>query len=198
MKKSYIFGGVSAMLLASAALYAAPGAGKMKVDADGNGAVSKTEAVARTETMFAKMDVNNDGALNQADKTAKMKARFADMDTDKNGSINEAEFVAGHEARMAKREDRREMRGERMAHGGHDGQMHMGGRGKGGGMHMMKAADTNNDQTVTKAEFRAAADASFTKSDTNNDGSISADERKAEHKGMRDGRTPMPGASDAG
>ena len=43
--------------------------------------------------------------------------------------------------------------------------------------------DTDNDQAVTQAEFRAAAEVRFSKADTNNDGSISADERKAQRKG---------------
>ena len=133
MKKPILFGGVSAMLLASAALYAAPGAGKMKIDADGNGTVSKSEAMAGADARFAKMDANNDGTLNQADRAAKVKERFATMDADKNGAVSEPEFVAAHEERMAKREDRREMRGERKGPG-HKGHR-MGGRGKGGGKH---------------------------------------------------------------
>ena len=190
MKKSILFGGVSAMLLASAALYAAPGAGKMKIDADGNGAVSKTEAMVGADARFTKMDVNNDGTLNQADRAAKVKEHFAAMDADKNGAVSEPEFVAAHEARMAKREDRREMRGERKGPGGHKDHR-MGDRGKGGGMRMLAMADTNGDKSVTQAEFRAAAEARFAKSDANNDGSISADERKAQRQGMR-GNRPAP------
>ena len=189
MKKSILFGGVSAMLLASAALYAAPGAGKMKIDADGNGVVSKTEAMVGADARFTKMDVNNDGTLNQADRAAKVKEHFATMDADKNGAVSEPEFVAAHEARMAKREDRRELRSERKGPG-HKGHR-MGGRGKGGGMRMLTMADTNGDKSVTQAEFRAAAEARFAKSDANNDGSISADERKAQRQGMR-GNRPAP------
>ena len=189
MKKSILFGGVSAVLLASGALYAAPGAGKMKIDADGNGTVSKSEAMAGADARFAKMDANNDGTLNQADRAAKVKERFATMDADKNGAVSEPEFVAAHEERMAKREDRREMRGERKGPG-HKGHR-MGGRSKGGGMRMLAKADTNGDKSVTQAEFRAAAEARFAKFDANNDGSISADERKAQRQGMR-GNRPAP------
>ena len=189
MKKSILFGGVSAMLLASAALYAAPGAGKMQIDADGNGAVSKTEAMVGADARFTKMDVNNDGTLNQADRAAKVKEHFATMDADKNGAVSEPEFVAAHEARIAKHEDRREMRSERKGPG-HKAHR-MGGRGKGGGMRMLAMADTNGDKSVTQAEFRAAAEARFAKFDANNDGSISADERKAQRQGMR-GNRPAP------
>lgn len=196
MKKSVILGAVSALLLTSAVLYAAPGVGKMAVDADGNGAVSKTEAMAKANAMFARMDANNDGTLDQADRAAKVEERFATMDIDNNGALNKSEFVAAHEARIAKREDRREMRAERKGHGGHDGHR-MGGRGRGGGMTMLAMADTNSDKAVNQAEFRAAAEARFTKADANSDGSVSADERKAQRKDKREEHRGMP-TPDAG
>ncbi len=171
MNKTRILGGLLAVSLTSAALYAAPG----MTDA----AVTKADAMAKADKMFARMDANNDGALNQADRAAKMKQRFAKLDADSNGSVNEAEFVAAHEARMDKRADRREMRGERKG-GGHKGHR-MGGRG--GGLKMLAMADTNGDKSVTKAEFQTAAEARFAKADTNNDGTISADERKAQRPG---------------
>lgn len=183
MNKIQILGGLFAVSLTSAALYAAPG-----MTADG---VTKAEAMAKADERFAKMDVNNDGTLNQADRAAKMKERFAKLDADKNGAINEAEFVAAHEARMEKREDRREMRGERKG-GGHKGHR-MGGRGgMGGGMKMLALADANGDKSVTKAEFRTAAEARFAKADTNNDGTISAEERKAQRPGKWGNRPAAP------
>lgn len=188
MNKTKLFSGLLAASLTSAALYAAPA-----LTADGT---TKTEAMAKADAMFAKMDVNNDGTLNQADRAAKIKARFSEMDADKNGSINEAEFVTAHEARMAKRDERREMRGERKGPGGQGGHR-MGGRGKGGGMKMLAMADSNGDKAVTKSEFRSAAEARFAKADTNNDGSISADERKAQRKGKWGGRPAMPAAAEA-
>jgi EF hand len=51
---------------------------------------------------------------------------------------------------------------------------------------MMARADTNGDKAVSQAEFRAAAEARFTKADANNDGTISADERKAGRGKWRD------------
>lgn len=195
MTKTKILTGVLALSMASAALYAAPG---MKADANGDKAVTKTEALTMADALFAKMDANGDGNLNDADKAAKVKQHFAEMDADKNGSINEAEFVAAHEARADKREDRRE---KRMGRGGDEGKMGRHGGRHGGGMKMTAMADTNGDKTVSKAEFRAAAEARFAKADTNSDGTISADERKAQHKGKwgRE-RAPMPpaDAADAG
>jgi EF hand len=183
MNKTKIFAGILAVSLTSAALYAAPGM-------TSNG-VTKAEALAKADEMFAKMDVNKDGTLNQADRAAKVKERFATLDTDKNGAITEAEFAAAHEARVAKREDRREMRGERKG-GGHKGHR-MGGRGgMGGGMKMLALADANGDKSVSKAEFRTAAEVRFVKADTNNDGTISAEERKAQRQGKWGNRPAAP------
>ena len=178
MNKIQIFGSLLAVSLTSAALYAAPG-----MTADG---ITKVDALAKADERFAKMDVNNDGSVNQADRAAKVKEHFATMDSDKNGAITETEFIAAHEARMSMRQDRREMRGEHNR-GGMKGHR-MGGRGKGGGMKMLAMADANGDKSVTQAEFRAAAQARFAKSDVNNDGSISAEERKAQRQSMRGNR----------
>jgi Ca2+-binding EF-hand superfamily protein len=193
MNRTNIFAAIITVSLTSAALYAAPA---VKPDADGNGSVTKAEMLAAADARFAKMDANGDGTLSEADKAAMVKKHFAEIDADKNGSISETEFVASHEARAEKREDRREMR---MGRGGPDGDMggkmgRHGGR-HGGGMRMMAMADTNGDKAVSKAEFRAAAEARFVKADANNDGTITADERKAGRGKWRD-RPATP--ADAG
>jgi hypothetical protein len=61
-----------------------------------------------------------------------------------------------------------------------------------------RAADTNNDGTVTQAEFASAALARFDRADANKDGTISGDERREMRgPGGRPGRGPRP-APDAG
>ncbi len=187
MKKLPIIAASSVLLLA-VAVYAAPGDRITKTDTDGNGLVSKTEAMTAADMRFAKMDANGDGQINAIDREAKLKRRFAEMDGDKNGAINEAEFVAGH--------TRKERGG--MAKGfdaNRDGERGKSGRGEysrrgrqGGGMKMLGLADTNNDQAVGKDEFRAAYAANFAKADSNNDGTISTEERKAMRKMMRSER----------
>jgi hypothetical protein len=180
MTRTGIFAGLLAASLTTAALYAAPGMA-------GND-VTRADALAKADKIFARMDVNGDGTLSQADRAARLKAHFAEIDADKNGSISEAEFMAAREERMEKREDRRQARGDRPGRGkdGHDGS----------GMHMMKLADTNADQKVSKAEFRAAAEARFTRADTNNDGTLTRDERKAERQRTWGDRRGAP--ADAG
>lgn len=188
MRKLILIGAVSALSLTAAA-FAMPGGKAAKMDTDGNGAVSKVEAMAASDARFAKMDVNNDGILNAADREAKIKVHFQEMDANKNGAISEAEFLTAHKERM---EDRAEKRAERGADGHRGGRHGLGHGGMGGGgMGMMKGADSNNDMAVTKAEFRIAADARFTTADANNDGAISADERKADRKGKRGHRGNM-------
>jgi hypothetical protein len=194
MTKFKIMTGVLALSMASAALYAAPG---MKADANGDKAVTKAEALANADARFAKMDANSDGAINEADRAAKLKDRFAKLDADNNGSVSEAEFLAAREARVEKREDRRE---KRMGRAGAGGKMagHHGRRG--GGVSMVAMADANGDKSISNAEFRAAAEARFAKADTNNDGTISAEERNTQRKGKWGGKRTAPAANtpDAG
>jgi len=152
--------------------------GKNGPDADGNGVVTKAEATTHAAARFAKMDVNQDGVINAADREAKRAEKFAEMDTDGSGEISQSEMTAAHEARMEKRGERREMRGER----GERGER----AGKRGGMDRMMQADTNGDQAISRAEFDAAAQARFTKADTDNDGSITETERKERRGAKRD------------
>lgn len=197
MRKTYLIGAASVLTLTAAA-FAMPGAKLSKMDLDGNGSISKAEAMTVADNHFAKMDDNKDGTINAADREAKMKAHFQEMDSDKNGSINEAEFIAAHKDRMADRAEKHAVRGERgeRGEGGHRGGRHgrggHGGPGGGFGMAMVKAADSNNDMAITKAEFRTAAEARFAKADTNKDGSLSADEQKAARNAMRDQRLAAP------
>ncbi len=202
MKSFSIYAGIAALAVTSAAvLYAAPGDMQGR---DPQRAVTKAEAMKLGDARFAKMDANGDGMLNAADRTAMLSKRFAAIDTDKNGAISEAEFMAMHEARADRRSERRAKAMERGMMGepgmrGEPGMMraHGGPRGGRGAMAMMKRADTNGDQAVSQAEFRAAVEERFAKADTNNDGTISAEERQANRKGKWRDRM-APAQPDAG
>jgi len=193
MRRILLIGTVSALSLTAAA-FALPGDMASKMDVDGNGTVSKAEAMAATDAKFAKMDINGDGMLNAVDREAKIKEHFQEMDADKNGVISETEFITAHKNRM---EDRAEKRAERGAEGHRGGRHGFGHGGRGGDDMGMKAADANSDMAVTKAEFRSAAEARFNKVDANNDGALSANEQKAGRKGKRGYHGEMP-ASPAG
>jgi EF hand/EF-hand domain pair len=195
MRKLYWIGAASAVTLTAAA-FALPGAKPSKMDSDGNGLVSKAEAMSAADAKFAKMDANADGTINAADREAKVKAHFKEMDSDNNGAISEAEMMAAHQSRLEDRAEKHAARGHDGEHmgrhsGGHHGGRH-GGPDGGFSMAMMKNADANGDLAVTQAEFRTAAEARFTKADTNKDGALSADEQKAARKVMRAQRDALP------
>lgn len=190
MKKLSIYAGLMALSIGTAAaLYAAPDG---RADQDGNRIVTKAEAMAAADAVFTKMDANGDGTLNDGDKAAMLAKRFAAIDTDKNGAISQAEFMAAHEMRGERRMSRREKRMEhRKMSKRHE---HEGGRG--GRMDIMARADSNGDKAISQPEFRAAAEARFAKADTNKDGRITPDERKAGRKGRWNG--PMAPAQPNG
>jgi Ca2+-binding EF-hand superfamily protein len=135
---------------------------------------------------FAKMDDNSDGKLDAEDHKAMQKKHFDAMDADKNGSISEDEFAAAHAAKMEKRGERKEHRMGMDEGGRHGGGKHHGASGHGGPMMaMLHKADVNGDKAISREELRSSVEAHFTKADSNRDGSLSADERKAAHEMMR-------------
>ncbi|SNS37056.1 EF-hand domain-containing protein [Sphingopyxis indica] len=189
MKKKISFLTLGAALIAVPVL-AAQG-GKMG-DADGNGVLTRAEAQAHATEKFAKMDANGDGKLDQSDREAKraeMHAKmFERLDADKDGSISKAEW----DQRAADREAKRDgWRGKRMAAAdgergmrGHHG-MRGGHHGMSGGRDMMMKADTDGDKAISQAEFQTAALARFDAADTNKDGQVTAEERRAARDAMR-------------
>ena len=182
MKKTLTIG-LSALALTVAGTALAQQRDGMKADADGNGTITRAEAQNRADRMFAKMDVNNDGALTDADREARRAAMrtkmFDALDADKSGQISKTEFMSfKHDG---KRGDHARM-GKGM---GHDGDHDRMGKGRRGGMMMMGKADTNNDGSISKAEFTSAAMSRFARADANNDGTVTAEERKAARDAMR-------------
>ncbi len=147
--------------------------GGMIVDADGNGSLSRAEAVAGASKRFARMDANDDGALTSADREARMAQHrtemFAKLDSDRNGQISCDEF-------MAQRPEGMRSKGP--------GHHRMGVRGERSGM-MMRMADTNSDGRITRAEFTAAALARFDRADADRNGQVTAPERKAMRENWR-------------
>lgn len=176
MNKTLIIGLSAIALATGGAAYAHNHGGGMKAADYEQGPVTRAEAQTRAAAMFKKMDANNDGVLTAADREARMAERrakaFAAMDTDKNGQISRDEFMAYRQ-------------------GGKDGAKGSGkGYGKGerghhGGRMLAGMADADKDGRITQAEFVAAALARFDKADTNKDGTVSVEERKAMQEKMR-------------
>ncbi|KPF93935.1 hypothetical protein IP81_00070 [Novosphingobium sp. AAP83] len=191
MKTKFQIAAVAAVLATtSMALYTASPASAQKMDADGDKAISWSEAKAKADTMWTKLDVNKDGKLDPADRSAKMGEKFASIDTDKNGTISRDEFMAHHRQMEAGKEARAESRGK--GRGKHRGMGHYGMMG--GGMGMLAMADTNKDGAVSRTEFDAVTKMHFDMADANKDGKITADERRAMmgKMGMKRGyRGPM-------
>ena len=173
---------------------------------------------------FAAVDANKDGAVTEAEVKAHAEARraegekkmaeartrmFESMDADKNGQISRTEWDSHHagmkmkwmehrETAAAGGNERREMRMKFKDGEGRKGHhmMHRGGMGWGGfGEKGFETADANNDGRVTLAEAKAKAFARFDAADTNKDGTLSPDERRAAHEAKRAERRAERGDS---
>ncbi len=153
----------------------------------GGGSLTRAEAQTRASAAFDRMDINDDGRLDQADRTARRNARFDRLDTDGNGSLSRTEFAAMHGMR-GERADRSERSGEaRQDRRGRRG----AGKGRMGGMggrDMMQKMDANGDGSVTQAEFIAQAMTRFAAADSDNDGTVTAAERRQARKSARAAR----------
>ncbi|HQS71227.1 MULTISPECIES: EF-hand domain-containing protein [unclassified Novosphingobium] len=209
MTKFNIAAAAAVMATASVALYSASPALAQQMDRGAGKTVTWAEAKTKADTMWTKLDVNKDAKIDKGDREAKMAERFAKIDTDKNGSISQAEFMAHHSAmkgagkgpgKMAdgqKDGPREGWKGRGKGRMGHHGMM---SGGMGGGMRMLAMADTNKDSMVSRAEYDAGVKMHFDMVDTNKDGKITPEERRAAMKEMRAkmGKMRGPGAMGDG
>ena len=186
--------GISAMALALAGAAIAAEAPAHGPDHDK--VLTRAEAQARAEEAFAKLDVNHDGKLDKADRIARISEHFDKIDTNHDGSISRDEFIAAHEAMHP---------GERPEGGrpdlpppppgagpqGHEGPEghapHHGPDGKrphpfeGAPLvfEILHLADPAHTDTITKDAFVAASLKLFDQADTNHDGKVTPEERRA-------------------
>lgn len=148
---------------------------------------TRADATARADARFDRLDADKDGKLTGQDRAARAKERadrmFAALDTDKNGQLSRAEFDSAREKRMERREARGERRGARGEHGERGmGRMAHRGFGRDG---MRGKLDADGDGVVTRTEFRTPALAMFDRTDTNKDGTVTAEERQAARAAWR-------------
>jgi Ca2+-binding EF-hand superfamily protein len=196
----------AAVLYAAMPAMAAPGWDK-------NAVMTWAEVKTKSDAMWTKLDVNKDGVLSQADRDAKFGQKFDEIDTNHDGQISREEWTAHHRAMMERGHGPMGAMAPDGPMGGpppmegmdHDGPMGRHGKGRGGMGHggmrhpgmammaheMLMAADTNKDGQITRAEFDAAVKARFDKADTNHDGKVSPEERRAAMVAMRRAGPPM-------
>ncbi|MBW4329401.1 EF-hand domain-containing protein [Stakelama sp. CBK3Z-3] len=199
MKKVFLAAALAATSISGVAFAAAQDAPAMQgkkhfgPDANQDGIVTRQEAIAASDAMFARMDTNHDGQLS-ADELKmgrhhrggrhhrmdpeRKKAMMEKFDTNKDGQLSDAEKQA---ARAAMKEHRQARNGDRK---GPEGRPDKGQRQA----RMMARVDTDKNGSISQAEFRAAAMQRFAKADANNDGRIDKAEREAIHAKMKERR----------
>ena len=178
-----------------------------KADTNQDGLIQLSEFTAMADQKFSKMDADGNGLVTkeerQAAKQQKREDRalkqFAKADADGNGSISETEFMAARAARADHMKQKRDVNGDgqvdqedRDARKAKFKKMHKKMKGKKGhkkGQHASKRAkvDTNGDGAVDLAEHQVATLAHFERMDKNADGVLSADEQRRP-KGKRHGK----------
>ena len=182
-----------------------------RADTDGDGIITLDEAKALGAERFAKMDANEDGSISREDREARAEIRFAETDANGDGEVTPDEMTAAREKREAemaqRRAERQAMMFERLDTDGSGGLSQaeletakalraeargdrrgprMGRLGGGEGpMRMLRRADTNNDQAISREEFDAMIEARFAKLDTDGSGTITEAEREAAKASLR-------------
>lgn len=179
MNKTLLLGGLAALGLSLAGGVAV--AQQAPTPTAHPGPVSRADFVERRVARLTAADANRDGtvtveerrAARQAHHAERVAARFDRLDGDKNGALSREEFST-----RPQRGERPE--GARSHRGGRHGGRHMG-RG-------MRDGAKGDQGPVVIAEARARAETAFAAIDTNRDGVVTADERRAGMERMREQR----------
>lgn len=162
--------------------------------------MTRAEAVQMVRRHFGKMDADQNGIVTTAEldgmrtrlrkefrggRDMRMRdpnAAFDRLDDNKDGAISREEFGQAREERVERRIERREKRAE--AGSPRDGKrmrrhvMRMHGPGRFAGR-MIGMADTNRDGMVSMAEAEALTLQYFDGMDSNKDGQVTREERRA-------------------
>jgi Ca2+-binding EF-hand superfamily protein len=203
MLKTMLLAAAAALTLAgTAAAQDARPAGR--ADADGDPRISLAEMQAAHAARFARLDANGDGALSRDERKAgrqavrgqrteqradRMAARITRRDTNRDGGLNQAEapkvwtriaaFDVNRDARVTVEElraGRQAMAAQRRADRSARAQVQGQARVR---------ADANGDGLLTRAEANAQLRARFTRLDVNRDGFVTREERRAGRQARR-------------
>lgn len=136
-----------------------------KLDANGDGGVTKAEVEAATAARFADIDVNGDGGLTQAEMAAHHEAKRAEREA-RHAQRAEAdpERAAKHAERKAKRAERKGDRSERRAERQAE---------------RFAEEDADGNGVISLAEFQPRAMKHFERVDADGDGVVTAAEQEA-------------------
>lgn len=142
--------------------------------------LTRDEAKTRAEKLFDALDLNHDGKLDKADRDLHLAKHFEAMDANHDGQLSLQEFQATHERMKGPKDGPEEQAPGRWKQEGRGPEGHngMGQRGP-AMMLMMRQADPNHTGTVTRDAFVNAALATFDREDTNHDGKVTPEERRA-------------------
>ena len=160
-----------------------------------DGVQTRSEAVQRVQTMFARIDANRDGYLDQAETQAlrgqargqriqrgarnadpaRREQAFARLDANRDNMISRDEWARAQALRSQRMAERQGLRGQRMA---------MRGNAMRGGA-MLRMADADRDSRLSLQEATNAALQRFDRADRNRDGQVTRDERQQQRQQQR-------------
>ena len=162
--------------------------GAAAADTNADGVVTRAEAMAAADALFARFDANSDGRVSGDERPGKHGQDKADMTREqfRERAAKRFDLADANKDGRIDQSERQEMRGKR---GGHRGKAFAQGGRRGGhgmaGMGMMMRADANRDGILTRAEATTAAQAAFDRIDTNRDGRVDQAERDAARQQMK-------------
>ena len=153
-----------------------------RMDTDHNGTITKEEAMQGHEKMAGHVRGGPDAPHRtwmHEGPTGDPNAAFDRLDSNRDGAISRDEFAKAHEQRIEKRIEIREQRKEARNDKGDRREFRMHRMGGMGGGRMIVMADTNHDGQITLGEAEALALQHFDRMDSNRDGQVTPEERRA-------------------
>jgi hypothetical protein len=204
MNKFAILGGAALLAIAGAGLAQGPDGPRRDRDAD----VTRQQAIARADAMFARLDANHDGRFTpdeagqagQARRAEAMGRMFDRLDANHDGNISRDEFAQAHAMRGPGGAGGPDGPGMGMRHrmGPPPGGADMGPPPPGGpegprGPGMRGGRLFGAEGFVTAEQFRARALARFDRADADRNGILTTAERQAAHGQMHGPMRPRMG-----